>query len=406
MNKIELLAPAGDLERLKTAIRYGADAVYIGGKQFSLRSRASNFSLEDIEAGVAFAKQYGAKVHVTVNMLPHEDDLLGLFEYLQALENSGVHAIICASPAIMMCAKQHAPKLEIHVSTQHSVTNSAAVNYWKRKGVDRVVLARELTLSQLEAVQSGSELPLEVFIHGGMCISYSGRCMLSNHMTLRDANRGGCAQSCRWKYRLYENGKPIHDEKILFSMSSKDLMGARFLPDLIRMGIASVKIEGRMKSTYYIATLIHTYRMLIDEIYTEGSISDQRMDWYCAQLAKAENRPFATGFYLGMPQANDQLYGVNGAGISGEYIADVIAYDSTHKTATLKVRNKFDPGTLVEAFAPHEPLRQFIISEIYDEDDMRLETANQPMRIVKIPCDIPLSEHAMIRKVIDKKPIE
>lgn len=406
MNKIELLAPAGDLERLKTAIRYGADAVYIGGKQFSLRSRASNFSLEDIKAGVAFAKQYGAKVHVTVNMLPHEDDLQGLIEYLQALEKCGVHAIICASPAIMMCAKQHAPKLEIHVSTQHSVTNSSAVNYWKRKGVDRVVLARELTLSQIEAVQGDSELPLEVFIHGGMCISYSGRCMLSNHMTLRDANRGGCAQSCRWKYRLYENGQPIHDEKVLFSMSSKDLMGARFLPDLIRMGISSIKIEGRMKSTYYIATLIHTYRMLIDEIYAKGSIFDQRMDWYCAQLAKAENRPFATGFYLGMPLANDQLYGVNGAGISGEYIADVIAYDSIHKTAVLKVRNKFDPGTLAEAFAPHEPLRQFIISEIYDEDDMRLETANQPMRIVKIPCEIPLNEHAMIRKVIDKKPIE
>lgn len=406
MDKIELLAPAGDLERLKTAVRYGADAVYIGGKQFSLRSRASNFSLSDIEAGVAFAKQFGAKVHVTVNMLPHEDDLQGLIEYLQALEQCGVYAIICASPAIMMCAKKYAPKLEIHVSTQHSVTNSAAVNYWKRKGVDRVVLARELTLSQIETVHSGSDLPLEVFIHGGMCISYSGRCMLSNHMTLRDANRGGCAQSCRWKYRLYENGHPIHDENVLFSMSSKDLMGARFLPDLIRMGIASVKIEGRMKSTYYIATLIHTYRMLIDEIYSKGSISDQRMDWYCTQLAKAENRPFATGFYLGMPKANDQLYGINGAGISGEYIADVIAYDSINKTATLKVRNKFYPGTLAEAFAPHEPLRQFIISEIYDEDDLLLETANQPMRIVKIPCDIVLSEHTMIRKVIDKKPVE
>lgn len=403
MNKIELLAPAGDLERLKTAVRYGADAVYIGGKQFSLRSRASNFALHDIAEGVAFAKQYGAKVHVTVNMLPHEHDLQGLIEYLKSLEECGVHAIICASPAIMMCAKQYAPRLEVHVSTQHSVTNSAAVNYWKHKGADRVVLARELTLSQIEAVSKNSELPLEVFIHGGMCISYSGRCMLSNHMTLRDANRGGCAQSCRWKYRLYENGEPIHDEAVLFSMSSKDLMGARFLPDLINMGIASVKIEGRMKSTYYIATLIHTYRMLIDELYANGNIADEKMDWYCEQLTKAENRPFATGFYKGLPKAQDQLYGINGAGISGEYIADVLDYDSKTKTATLKVRNKFDPGTLAEIFAPHEPVRQFVISEIYDEDGLLLETANQPMRIVKIPCEFQTSEYAMIRKVLSKK---
>lgn len=407
MNKIELLAPAGDLKRLKTAVRYGADAVYIGGKQFSLRSRASNFSLSDIKEGVAFAKQYGAKVHVTVNMLPHEEDLQGLVEYLQALEEFGVHAIICASPAIMMCAKKNAPKLEVHVSTQHSVTNSAAVNYWKSKGADRVVLARELTLAQMEAVNASSELPLEVFIHGGMCISYSGRCMLSNHMTLRDANRGGCAQSCRWKYRLYENGQPIHDEKYLFSMSSKDLMGACFLPDLIRMGIASVKIEGRMKSTYYIATLVHTYRMLIDEIYANGNISDEKLSWYCEQLAKAENRPFATGFYTGLPKAKDQLYGMNGAGISGEYIADVMRYDPITKTVTLKVRNKFDPGTLAEVFAPHEPVKRFVISEIYGEDGLPLETANQPMRIVKITSDISMSEHAMIRKVIDKKlPVE
>ncbi len=403
MNQIELLAPAGDLTRLKTAVRYGADAVYIGGKQFSLRSRASNFSLADIKEGAAFAKQYGAKVHVTVNMLPHEEDLSGLSDYLTALQECGVHAIICASPAIMMCAKQVAPKLEVHVSTQHSLTNSAAVNYWKSKGADRVVLARELTLSQLKEVKEHSELPLEVFIHGGMCISYSGRCMLSNHMALRDANRGGCAQSCRWKYRLYDNGKPIHDEATLFSMSSKDLMGARFLPELMQMGIASVKIEGRMKSTYYIATLVHTYRMLIDELLENGSVSDEKMDWYCAQLAKAENRPFATGFFQGVPKAQDHLYGINGAGISGEYIADVIDYDSEQKMAVLKVRNKFDPGIKAEVFAPHEPLRQFVISQIYDEEDMRLETANQPMRIVKIPSEFPMSKHAMIRKVIDKK---
>lgn len=402
MAKIELLAPAGDLHRLKTAIRYGADAVYIGGKQFSLRSRAGNFSLEEIAEGVRFAKEYHANVHTTVNMLPHEEDLKGLEDYLKALEDIGVKAIICASPAMMQCAKRVAPKLEVHVSTQHSITNSAAVNYWKVHGADRVVLARELTLEQLAATCSGSELPLEVFIHGGMCVSYSGRCMLSNHMTLRDANRGGCAQSCRWKYRLYEAGKAIHDEERLFSMSSKDLIGARFLPELIRLGIASVKIEGRMKSAYYIATLVHTYRMMIDEINEKGTITQATMNEYCEQLMKAENRPTASGFYEGLPDESKHLYGVNGAGISKEYIADVLAYDEAKQLATLQVRNRFEPGTMAEVFAPHQASQTFQIQEIMDEDGLRLEAANQPMRIVKIKTDIKMVKYAMIRKVIER----
>lgn len=402
MNKIELLAPAGDLERLKIAVMYGADAVYLGGKQFSLRSRASNFSIEDIAEGVQFAKQYGAHVHVTVNMLPHEEDLEGLEAYLKALEEAGVTAIICASPAIMMCAKRVAPKLEVHVSTQHSSTNSAAVNYWKQKGADRVVLARELTLAEIKQTVAKSTCPIEVFIHGGMCISYSGRCMLSNHMTMRDANRGGCAQSCRWKYRLYDHETAIHDEHDLFSMSSKDLMAARFLPDLIQANVASIKIEGRMKSTYYIATLVHTYRMLIDEIYEHGRIEDHRMEWYCMELAKAENRPTGPGFYLGTPKVQDHLYGVNGAGVTGEYIAYVLAYDENTSMATLEVRNKFDPGTIAEVFGPHIVPTTFTIEELYDEDGMKLTTANKPMSIVKTHISVKLERHAMIRKVMEK----
>lgn len=402
MKKIELLAPAGDLERLKIAVMYGADAVYLGGKQFSLRSRASNFSIEDIAQGVRFAKQYGAHIHVTVNMLPHEEDLEGLATYLKALEDAGVTAIICASPAIMMCAKKVAPKLEVHVSTQHSSTNSAAANYWKTKGADRVVLARELTLEEIKQTVTHSELPIEVFVHGGMCISYSGRCMLSNHMTMRDANRGGCAQSCRWKYRLYDDGVPIHDEHDLFSMSSKDLMAARFLPELIKANVASLKIEGRMKSTYYIATLVHTYRMLIDEVYEHGRIDDKRMDWYCMELAKAENRPTGPGFYLGPPKASDHLYGVNGAGVTGEYIAYVLAYDADTRIATLEVRNKFEAGMQVEVFGPHTAPTTFIVETLYDEEGNALLTANKPMSIVKTHTSVKMEEHAMIRKVIKK----
>ena len=265
MNKIELLAPAGDLQRLKTAVRYGADAVYIGGRQFSLRSRASNFTLEDIREGAAFARGHGATVHVTVNMLPHEDDFDGLKEYVEQLCEAGVHALIVASPAIARFVVQHFPQLEVHISTQHSTTNSSAIRFWKQMGMHRVVLARECSLAQITETTRHSVLPVEVFIHGGMCISYSGRCVLSNHMTNRDANRGGCAQSCRWKYELYQGDTRISDEQELFSMSSKDLQAAAYIPALIDAGVSSLKIEGRMKSTYYIATVVHAYRALIDE---------------------------------------------------------------------------------------------------------------------------------------------
>ena len=402
MKKIELLAPAGDLERLKIAVLYGADAVYLGGKQFSLRSRASNFGLKEIAEGVAFAKEHGAHVHVTVNMLPHEEDLHGLKEYLMELERIGVTAIIAASPGIMMCAKKWAPKLEVHVSTQHSSTNSSAANYWQEKGMDRVVLGREVTLEEIKASAAHTQVPLEVFIHGGMCISYSGRCVLSNNMTGRDANRGGCAQSCRWKYRLYEGDRALHDEQDLFSMSSKDLMAARYIPALIQAGIASLKIEGRMKSAYYIATLIHTYRHLIDEIYEQGSISEERMEYYVKELSKAENRPTASGFYNGLPKAMDHLYGINGAGVTQEYIAYVLDYDEEQHLATLEVRNNFQPFIEAEVFGPHIPMTRFHFQELYDLDGNTLEVAKTPMQIIKTRVDVPMEKDAMIRKVMVK----
>lgn len=402
MKKIELLAPAGDLERLKIAILYGADAIYLGGKKFSLRSRASNFELSDIEEAVRFADKHGAKIHVTVNMLPHEEDLEGLCEYLKDLERIGVTAVICASPYIARTAKQVAPKLEVHISTQHSSTNSAAVAYWKEKGMDRVVLARECTLEDIRATAAHSDLPLEVFIHGGMCISYSGRCVLSNHMTGRDANRGGCAQSCRWKYRLYDGDTQLHDDSDLFSMSSKDLMAAKFIPDLIEMGIASLKIEGRMKSAYYIATLIKAYRMMIDEIYEKGRLDDKRMEWYYHELAKAENRPTGVGFYEGEPLPKAHLYGVNGAGVTQEFIAYVLDYDNESQIATLEVRNNFKGNIPAEVFGPHIQTTMFMLEELYDMEGTRLEVANKPMQIIQTHVNVPMEKDAMIRKVMKK----
>lgn len=400
MNKIELLSPAGDLERLKIAVLYGADAVYIGGKKFSLRSRASNFDLETIEKGVQFAKAHGARVHVTVNMIPHEDDLEDLADYLKELERVGVTAIICASLSVVRTAKQVAPKLEVHLSTQHSTTNSKAIEFWKSQGVDRVVLARECTLDEMKMVSEKACLPIEVFIHGGMCISYSGRCTLSNHLTNRDANRGGCAQSCRWKYRLLENDQFIHDEKDLFSMSSKDMMAAHYIPKLIEMGVASLKIEGRMKSIYYVATVIRAYRMLIDKVY-EGNVEDSFMEMILDELSRSENRPTAVGFYEGLPKSQDHLYGVNGAGVTQEYIASILSYDKETKMATIQVKNHFEMKIEVEVFGP-KYTKKMVLNDCFDENGVKIEVANKPMQILTTRIDFEVKEYDMIRKIVDK----
>lgn len=398
MNKIELLSPAGDLPRLKTAIRYGADAVYIGGKKFSLRSRASNFEIVDIAEGVQFANEHGAQIHVTINMLPHDDDLDGLKEYLQELEAVGVHAVIAASPYIASVAKRYAPKLEVHISTQHSSTNSLAANYWQKKGMDRVVLARELSLDDIVKTAKNTTMPLEVFIHGGMCISYSGRCTLSNHMTNRDANRGGCAQSCRWNYQLYDNDQMISQQNDPFSMSSKDLMAARFIPDLIDAGIASLKIEGRMKSIYYVATLVKTYRNLIDEYYEKGTLSDESLEYYYQEFAKAENRPTSSGFYEGLPSVKSHLYDLNKNVPHQEFIAYVLDYDRQNNMALVEVRNHFEIGCEVEVFGPKINNGAFKVSEIYNEDGNELSVANKPMQKIKLRIPFHVEKHDMIRK--------
>lgn len=401
MNKIELLAPAGDLNRLKIAVLYGADAVYIGGKQFSLRSRASNFDICDIEEGVKFAKAHGSRVHVTVNMIPHEEDLEGLEAYLKELERIGVTAIIAASPSIITTAKRVAPKLEVHLSTQHSSTNSKTIEFWKQQGVDRVVLARECTLKDIEKTSQNACLPIEVFIHGGMCISYSGRCVLSNHMTNRDANRGGCAQSCRWKYKMYDGEACINENEDLFSMSSKDMMAADYIRNLIELGVASLKIEGRMKSTYYIATVIRAYRLLIDEIYEKGSVDEEFMAFIKNELNRAENRPTAVGFYEGQPRPCDQLYGVNGAGVTQEFIATILDYDESTKQAKILVRNNFPLPCVCEVFGPRYT-KSWTIESCRDEDDNEITVANKPMQILTTTLDFKVEKDDMIRRIIDK----
>lgn len=396
MEKIELLAPAGDLQRLKYAVMYGADAVYIGGKKFSLRSRASNFDIPEITEGVAFAKKYGAHVHVTINMLPHEDDFEGLETYVRQLDEAGVTAVICASLYIVKVVKSLNTKMEIHLSTQQSTLNSQAVKFYQMMGVDRVVLGRELTIDEVEQIVKTSTIPIEGFIHGGMCVNYSGRCTLSNYMTLRDANRGGCAQSCRWKYRLFADNQEISDHQTLFSMSSKDLMAADYLPRLIDMGITSLKIEGRMKSLYYIATVVSAYRQLIDTYYQNKTITDEQMQYFLSELNRAENRPTYTGFYGGTPNQAGHLYGVNGAGVTHDFLAQVLSYEDGY--CMVQVRNYFKEGDDIEVIGPNHFRQHFTIAEIYDESGESVQICNKPMQVVKVKIPFVIDTDYLFRK--------
>lgn len=398
-HSIELLSPAGDLARAKIAIRYGADAVYLGGKKFSLRSRASNFDVEDIAEAVRYANQYGAHIHVTINIIPHEEDFDGLEEYLKTLEEIGVTAVIAASPTIVHLAKKAAPKLEVHLSTQMSSTNLSCVKLYESWGADRVVLARECSMEQIRHICANTDTPIEAFIHGAMCANFSGRCTLSNAMTLRDANRGGCAQSCRWKYHLMNKDEMISDPDHPFSMSSKDLLAFEHVYDMMQAGVASLKIEGRMKSGYYIATVIKTYRMLIDELEATGKpLSPERAAYYANEFTKAENRPTCYGFLDHEPDENDHLYGINGAGVTHDFLAVVLEDSQEDGWCKIEVRNRFVKGEIMEVFGPSIDNERFVVEEIKDQDGMMIDLCNKPMTTVWLKCPFKMNAEDMIRR--------
>lgn len=393
MNKVELLAPAGDLEKLKVAILYGADAVFIGGEKFSLRSRASNFTIADIKEACEFAHAHNAKVHVTCNIVMHELDLEGLLTYLKDLEMAGVDAIITSSLYMMKLAKANT-KMEVHISTQESTLNHLAVRHYAKEGVERVVLGRELSLVEIKEIRDNTKLDLEVFIHGGMCASFSGRCMLSNNMTNRDANRGGCAHSCRWNYNLFSAETKLNPEGDFFSFSSKDLAAIKEIPDLIAMGINSFKIEGRMKSLHYVASITNTYRKLIDEYYANGKIADFKV--YQEMINKAENRLTSTGFLRGDVTMQEQLYDLNLSVPTKTFIALVLKYDEEHKRCYIEQRNFFKPFSQVEVFSPRG---SFVldIKEIYDEDGNAVDACRHPLQKLYFDCDVKLEPYDMFR---------
>ena len=394
MRKPELLAPAGSLEKLKIAFIYGADAVYIGGKKFSLRARASNFDIPEIKKACEYAHNLNKKVYVTTNIIPHNDNLNGLVEYLTDLETIGVDAIICASPIIIDTAKKHT-NLEIHISTQLSVTNYLSVNFWNNEGAKRVVLARELDKQEIAILRKNTKCDIEVFIHGGMCVSYSGRCTLSNNMTDRDANRGGCAHSCRWNYDLFDGENKLNND-IPFSMSSKDLQTVKHISSLIDIGVNSLKIEGRMKSIHYIATVVNTYRRLIDDICSEHKID---LPKYLLEIKKAENRFTSHGFMEGMTTINEQLYNMRSENPSQEFIAFVSDYDKLSRIATVEQRNHFLPGEEVEVFSPNFESKRFKINEIIDLEGNIVDAARHPLQLLKVLIPFEVSKYDMIRKV-------
>ena len=394
-----MLAPAKDLEKAKIAIMYGADAVYVGGMFYSLRSRASNFDKADLKEISRFAKRYGAKVYVTVNIIFHDDDYFGIREYLRYLEEIGIDAVIISSLALIPIVRQEAPHIECHISTQLSSLNSSAVRTLKEFGADRVVLAREASMDQIEQISRKVSVPLEVFIHGGMCSNYSGRCTLSNRMTLRDANRGGCAHSCRWKYELYDRDQLVSDPGCLLSMSSKDLRASAYVERMIRCGVASLKIEGRMKSEYYIGQVVRTYRRMIDEIYMADGLSEERLTYYDNELSKAENRPSDDGFLSGDCDNSKHLYDVNGAGVTHDYVGFVHDFDENRNLALVEVKNIFARGELLEAFGPVLNNESFKVEYMFDENWNPVDLANRPTQMLLIRMPFPVSKGDMLRKV-------
>lgn len=392
--KYELLAPAGNLEKACIALRYGADAVYVGGKKFSLRARASNFDIKDIKELCEFAKKMGKKVYVTMNIIPHDSDFEGLDEYLMALDECGVNAIIVSSPYIIERAKELVPNIEVHISTQTSITNVSTIKYYESLGAKRVVLAREVTLEEMKEIKSKTNMPIEVFIHGGMCVSYSGRCVLSNHMTLRDANRGGCAHSCRWNYTLNDGS----DLEKFYNMGSKDLMAIDYIPYLIDMGIESFKIEGRMKSSYYLATVVRAYRMVIDCYLKNGKITESELEEFKTEIKKAENRETYIGFYNGIPGVAGHLYDNRCEIPTKEYVGYVMDYNEETHVALIEQRNYFTPGATLEFFGPNLANTTYTIGKIISHDDkIELDAARHPLQLLEIEVPFKLTKHDMVR---------
>ena len=390
MKKIELLSPAGDLQRLKVTLLYGADAVYIGGEKYSLRANATNFSLEEIKEACDFAHKLGKRVHLTLNILFHNEDMAGVEEYIKDVVDCGIDAFIVTDPFIISHIKNNYPNVEVHLSTQNSTTNYEAINFFASQKVDRVVLARELSKDEIKEIIDKTDVDIETFIHGAMCTCFSGRCALSNYVTNRDANRGGCSQVCRF---TFSNG----DEED-FTLATKDMNMSNYIKDLIDIGVTSLKVEGRMRSLYYLATVIGTYRKIIDEIYA-NTLTDEKMKIYEERLNRVANRETSSHYFLKEADYTDQYFTGRQELSNQDYLALVTGYDKKLKSLVVVERNYFKKGDLVEIFTPSGETYDYEIDKIYDEEDNLIDIARHPEEVLKLPFEKELEEYSMIRLI-------
>ena len=403
MKKPELLAPAGNLEKLKTAVDFGADAVYLGGSKLNLRAFADNFDMAQLKEGINYAHERGKKVYVALNVFPHDEDLIDLEDYLIELYNLKVDAAIVSDPGIIMTAREVVPSLELHLSTQANNVNYKSAIFWYNQGITRIVLARELSLTQIAEIRK--KLPLkckiEAFVHGSMCMSYSGRCLLSNYMTGRDANRGACAQPCRYKYFLTEEKRPgeyfevIEDDKGTYIMNSKDLCMIEFIPELVQSGIESFKIEGRMKSSFYVAIVVKAYREAIDSYFKDPDNYKLNTD-LLKDLSKVSHRKYHTGFYFG---EGKQLNETSSYIRNYDIVGIVRNYNEASKTALIEQRNRVFEGDIVEILRPLEPNFNIVLAEMKNLEGCEIDVAPVAQMLFTIKCEAHLKLNDMIIKI-------
>ena len=395
LSKIELLAPAGDFERLEAAVAYGADAVYISGTAFGLRAAAKNFDLAQMARAVEYARGKGVRVYVTVNIFARNDDIDEMENYLRILGEIGPDALIISDPGVFDLAREVLPEMELHISTQANSTNYRSVLFWAGRGAKRVILARELSLDEIGGIAAriGGKIGLEAFVHGAMCMAYSGRCLLSAYMNDRDANKGACSNNCRFKYSLVEEKRPgeyfpLHEEDgASYILSSRDLCMIEHIPALIAAGLSSLKIEGRMKTPYYVATVTRAYRRAIDDFYADPQLYEARKGEYLAEVLKAANRDFCTGFYFGNPGAAGQVGGDAPFNRTYDFVGIVRAYDEATGIATVEQRNRFAPGDVVEFFRACGESFWQEVDEMRDEAGEIVEVARHAQQILKIKTD-------------------
>ncbi len=408
--KVELLAPAGDLERLKVAILYGADAVYLGGNAFGLRAKAKNFSIEEMAEGVEFAHSHNAKVYVTCNIFAHNSDINSdkLVTYLKELERINVDAVIVADPGVFSIVKETVPNMEVHISTQANTTNYQTAKFWKSLGATRVVMAREMSFKEIKALADNvSDIEIEAFVHGAMCMAYSGRCLLSNYFTNRDANRGACAQSCRWKYKIVEETRPgeyypiEEDERGTYIFNSKDLCMIEYIPELIEAGVYSFKIEGRVKTSYYVGSVIKAYREAIDDYLKDPALYESKKAYYLEEVKKSSYRGYTTGFFFDKPKEDAQVYTSNSYVRTYDFIGLVKEYDKQTGFAIIEQRNKFVVGEEIEFLTTKGRNFSQKVVEMYDMDGNKLEEAPHPQQIIRLKVDNPVSPFDMMRKESD-----